>query len=339
MLTAVIATGLLYGLAGVTGSRWLSLGATACLALPVVALLLRPRLGSIVVVRELHGRGAVGEQVATTLHVTNTGRRTTPVVSVDDEMPGHESLRIVVPPLLPGGSTQVRSTRAVLARGRTPAGVVHLRAVSPVGLMSASRELRIAGEVLAAPARVPPPDLWPAGAADGVGTRGERPFPGAGGDVLGLRPWRSGDAARAVSARATARHGRPLVLEREREQQARLVVLVAGGGSGPSWEALLSRASALATQVVRAGEPLVLLGPPGTATPTGQQVLDAFAAADWAPALDDTGVRRAVRAAGPGGRVVLVVPPSGAEALPGARRQLAAARCPLVVLEVGSLDA
>lgn len=335
LLAAVLAAGLLYGLAEVAGSRWLTLGATACLALPVVALLLRPRVGALELTRTLHGTGAVGELVDTTLHVFNPGPGTTSALVVVDELPNHETLRLSVPALLPGGLVELRTSRAVVSRGRTLGGVLRLQAWSPVGVITATRDVPLGGEVRAHPARVPAPGAWRAVAVDAGGTRGSRPLPGTGADVLGLRPWRGGDAARSVSARATARHGRPLVLEREREQQVTLVLLVAGGGSGASWEALLARASALATQAVRAGEPLVLLGPPGPATPTAAQALEAFAAADWAPPLDADGVRRAVRAAGPGGRVVLVAPPGGAEALRDASRQFAAARCPLTVLEVG----
>lgn len=332
LLVVLAGAGLLHLLGGIAGGQWLPLGVAALLALPVVALVLRPRLEGIEVTRELHDTGTVGGGVDTTLHVTNGGSWTTPCLQVLDQMPGHQVLRVAVPALRPGATASVRCSREVLARGRRLGGVVQLTGASPVGLLVAVRDVPLSGDVVALPAPAAPLVLPPFSTSGSSGSSHKRPVVGSGAEVLGLRPWRSGDAARAVSARASARHGRPLVLEREREQEPVLVVLVAGGGEGAAWEQLVSEAAALSVAAVRAGTPLVLLGPPGPDRPTPEQVPPAFAAADWAPPLDDDGVRRAVRAAGPGGRVVLLAPPDQTLARSAARRAFTAARCPLAVL-------
>lgn len=337
LFVALVAPVVLLGLEDVTDGRWLSLGAAASLALSAVALLLRPRLAMLEVTRDdVHG-GAVGDVVETTLQVHNPGPRRTPPTLAVDELPGHSTLRLAVPALEPGARTAVTAPREVLSRGRRLAGVVHLTATSPVGLLVARRDVLLAGQVVVRPALVPVHAAGRTSRAaappEGSGGDGRRPVAGVGGEVLGLRPWRSGDAARALSARASARHGRPLVLEREREQEPPMVVLVAAGGGGHVWEAQLSAAAALTVDAVRTGRPVELLGPPCPPHPTPGQVLDAFAAADWAPPLDDAGAARAARTAGPGGQVVLVAPSGAPDALAAAARTLRAARCDVVVVD------
>lgn len=331
-LVALGAAGCLQLLDRVDAGRWLALGAAACIALLLTAVLLRPRLDDVTVVRRLDSRGAVGDLVQTTLVVTNDGGRRTPAMVAVDELPAHQTLRIEVPSLAPGASVSVRTLREVRARGRHLGGVVRIGASSPIGLVTARRDVPLTADVVSHPAPADRTPGRPGGLRPGPGSGSSRPAAGAGTEVLGLRPWRPGDASRAVSPRASARHGRPLVLEREREQHPALVVLVAGGGSGPAWELLLSRAAALTVSAVRSGDPVVLLGPPCPQRPNPVQVLDAFAAADWAEPLGEPGVRSAIAVAGRGGTIVLVAPP-GAPAERAAALLVTAAGCRLVVLD------
>lgn len=327
-------------LSRVSGGAWLSFASCAALTLPVLALLLRPRLDQIDVRRTPLSRGAVGTTVQVRLEVINTGRRASPALLAEDEMPGHAALTVAVPALRPGETAGLTAEREVVGRTAEPAGVVRLSARSPVGLVLARREVVQDGEVRAHPAVVPAPAIPRPRGAPGDGSASV-PLPGAGSEVLGLRSFRLGDPAGAVSARASARHGRPLVLERERELDPGLVVLIAGSGSArpedtrtsPVRERALSEAAALATAAVRAGLPVAVLGPPGPEQPRGAHLLDAFAAADHAPPLTPVTVGRAVTRAGRGGRLVVVAPAAQLEGRVATRRQCAAIGCELVVLD------
>ncbi len=82
-------------------------------------------------------------------------------------------------------------------------------------------------EILAYPRRVPVPPRLLAGASPAADARRSRPTPPRGGDLLrGLRDFVPGDAPRGVAWRATARHGRLLSREFEREDRAGAVVLL-----------------------------------------------------------------------------------------------------------------
>lgn len=326
------AVGLLQVLSRATGSAWLALTSTAVLALPVVAVLLRPRLNELRVERLLHGRGAVGEKVSTTLVLTNDGRLRSPALLAYDRMPGHADVQVEVPPLRPGGVASALVTREVLARTASLGGRIRLTAGSPVGLLTVRRDVPLLGDVRARPAPAPLRRLRPPAGAGTGGLR--RPQPGDGTELLGLREWRVGDGRRAVSARASARHGRPMVHERERDVDPQLVVLLSAAAPGSPLErreAAISSAAALATAAARSGTPVVVLGPPGPTRPRPDQLVDAFAAADLAPPLSGPVLARALTFGGRGGRLLLVAP--SPELADAARRDAAALGCDLVVLD------
>ena len=126
------------------------------------------------------------------------------------------------------------------------------------------------------------------------------PVPGSGLEVLDLRPWRPGDARREVSARASARHGRPVVLQRERDAGPALVVLAAGGGRGAAWERAVSAAASAALAALGAGHPPLVLAdpPPGRIDSVG--LLDFFAGLDEVGPLRGVDIRNAMHAGGAG---------------------------------------
>ncbi len=341
LLAVLLAAGVLYLLAGVAGSGALVAGCAALLALPVVAYLLRPRLSELEVQRLLLERGSVGEQVQTTLRVTHHGRRTSARLHVLDHIPGHGDLRLVVAPLAPGERVELTAPRPVLRRGADLGGVVRLQAWSPVGLLVAKRDVPFGGDVRAWPA-VPAQRRPPAGGGGTGEQRRTRPVAGSGQEVLSLRDWRAGDGARAVSARASARHGRPMVLERQRDDEIRVVLLVCapagraiGAPERERWERGLERAGALVapegpgTQASLIGPTPAVLGPPGAAVTGRWSALDALAAADLALPLTQALADQAVVAAGPGGRLALV---SLAPAPAALQRRCRAARVALVEL-------
>jgi len=325
VLLAAVAAGLLHVTARATGGGWLALGSAGVLALPVVAGLLRPPLDQLRVERTGPGRAAVGDRVPVELVVTNAGPRATPPVVLRDALPGYRPVVVAVPALAPGASARVRGTRLASQRVCADGGTCCLRASSPVGLLAAHRHVRPQGRVVVHPFRLSAPRV------SGPGTRGEQTVPllGSAPEVLGLREWRRGEHA-ALSARATARHGRPLVLEREREVAGDLVVLVAPG-SGVPWEISLARAAALAVEAVQRSTRVVLVGVPRPAGPGVVAVLDALSAADDATPFSSGTLGAALSAARGGGVLVLVAPPDALELRGQVRRAADAARVPLVV--------
>ena len=331
VLGAVVLAGVLHLLARITGVAWLSLAAGACLALPVAAFLLRPRLGALQVLLD-PVQARVGDHVQVRLVVRNTGARPTPALRLADRTPGLSAMVVAVPALRGGDEVSTILERTAQTRGRWAAGVVELLTLAPFGLLRTIRNVGVAGPFVLAPRRVPAAELVAGGQGEGGTTR---PVAGAGTEVLGLRTWRPGDGARAVSARASARHGRPVVLERERDTGPSVIVLCAGAGSGPVWEAALETSCAWAEEAVRRGRPPVLLAA-GTTAPVRPglgAVLDWHARLDEATALDAATLDRAIRAAGLGGAVVLLAPPSlELDRVAAVRRACASAGARLTVL-------
>lgn len=331
VLGAVVMAAVLHLLARITGVAWLSLASGACLALPVAALLLRPRLSGVEV-RSDPVQARVGDRVEVRLVVRNAGRRPTPALRLTDRAPGLSPVVVAVPALRAGDEVSTVLHRAARGRGRRTSWTVELLTLAPFGLLRTMRILDVAGPLVVAPRRVPAAELVAGGQGEGGASR---PVAGLGTEVLGLRAWRPGDGARAVAVRASARHGRPVVLERERDTGPSVVVLCAGAGSGPAWEAALEASCSVAEEAVRRGRPPVLLaaGLPLPERPGLGAVLDWHARLDEATPLDAVTLDRAVRAAGPGGAVVLLAPPSLVlDRVAAVRRACASAGARLTVL-------
>lgn len=320
---ALLGAVVLHQLSRITGGAWLALGAGALLALPLAALLLRPRLGDLVVqAAPVHvRRGGVAEQ---TLTIRNRGRRSTPPLLLTDRTPGLTPVTVAVPGLPPGGQTAARLERTAVARGRVLQGEVELATTAPLGMLLLCRSVAVGGPFVVAPAAARAPGL-PAG-GEGTGSSSQ-PVAGAGTEVLGLRPFRSGEALTALHARATARHGRPVVLERERETGAGLVVLCTGPGRGADWEAAVEQACAFAEAAVRDGRPprLLATGLRAPVRPTAAAVLDWHAGLDGAVPLDRPTLTEAVREAARGGALLLLAPPGSQALVTDVRRACAAA--------------
>jgi uncharacterized protein (DUF58 family) len=325
--------GVAYLLAGVTESPPLLLACGAALALPVVALALRPRTDGVVLGRLVPPRLPVGASARSTLIARNDGHRRSPELLVRDTLPGFDDVRVVLPPLEPGEGTSVTVARTALRRQRADAGALGVEAVGPFGLSRVLRDVELDGEVRVHPAPARPPALpLPAWSVVDGGRPTGRAGPGT--EVLQLRDWRPGDGARAVSARASARHGRPVVVDREADGAGEVVVLLTGRGSGPAWEDALASACAAAVRSVGEGRRAWLLasGHEARPGPGPRDVLDWFAAADDAEPLEEEVLRRAVGRARAGGVLVAVAPVDDVAERMAVRRAAAAAGVPLVVL-------
>lgn len=324
LLVAVV----LHRLSAITGSGWLTLGAGAALALPVAGLLLPPRLRDLdVVVGPVRTR--VGSTAEVRVVVRNAGTRASAPARLAGSGTGLAPVVLALPSLAPGARVEAVLVREALTRGSWPRVAVELTSSAPFGTVRVRRVVEVAGPVVVAPAPRPAPVLRAGGAGHGsTSTAG----PGAGTEVLGLRQFRDGDGRSAVHARATARHGRPVVLERERETGPSSVLLCAGPGEGAAWEQVVGRACALAEALVRDGRPprLLAAGAPAPVRPTAAAVLDWHAGLDAAQPLDAGTLTEAVRTAARGGSVVLLAP--APDVVGEVRRACTAAGAQLTVL-------
>lgn len=315
---------------------WVLFGSALLLVLPIVATLLAADLRGLRLTWSWGRRAAAGEQVPFTLVLRNGGSRTSPPLRVVHRLPGFTNVVVAFPALRPGEQSSLVVRRTAVRRGVATGGTVTWRAVSPIGLVQTRMSLAIPDRVPIHPAKI---DHRQQAEGDGPFTTASRPKrrAGVGDEVIGLREWRQGESVRAISARATARHGRPLVLEREQESFPRCTVLVGGGRHVPDRERQLSVAAAFVVDVVAQGGTPLLRGLPQL--PVGQRrsvqaMLDAFAAADAAPALTAQGLHDALLETAPGG-LLMIVPGAVAvhQLAPGLRAAARSRRVRLVVLD------
>jgi uncharacterized protein (DUF58 family) len=123
---------------------------------------------------------------------------------------------------------------------------------APFGLFEKSRPLDTAAELVVFPRKVAAPPLQPRALA----RDGERPEDriGLGLEVHSLRDHRSGEDARTIHWKSSARAGRLIAVDREQERRRRVcVVLDQRALSGPALDAAVERAAALVERELDAG--------------------------------------------------------------------------------------
>lgn len=327
LLLALLGALVLNLLARTSADPWLALASGALVALPIASLGLRPSWGAVDIQHRGPHRVVAGEAFDVQVVVRNNGRRETPPMRWRHEHPALSLVEVSVPGLAPGAQVSLSAQRTALRRGVHRIGAGRLTSTAPFGVVSWSRPHQPNDQPLVVhPVITTRDDPHDGGAT--TATDRSVPVPGAGLEVLDLRPWRPGYARREVSARASARHGRPVVLQRERDAGPSLVVLAAGGGHGPAWEEAISVAASAAVAAVKAGHPPVVLAdpPPGRFDAVG--LLDFFAGVDAVGALRTGDIRSAMQQAGRGGTVLLLSPAIS----PAARAAAAQAGCRLDVL-------
>ena len=301
----------LHLLTRVSGVSWLALFSGGALALPLVSLLARPRYQQVSMQLALPPRVTVGEAVEGFLALEHTGRTATAAGSWVLRHPGFAELTGELPPLRPGQRLRLPVSLVAERRGVHLESVLDLASSAPFGVLEWRSHVRFDGRVIVHPSLTATRSRQ----AEGAPTAAEHSVPvaGHGAEILGLRPWRQGDALRHLSARATARHGRPVVLERERETGPSLVVLAVGGGSGPTWERAVAAAASLAVAAVREGRPPVVIAdvPPARIDAVG--LLDFLAGVDAVGPPSGQDLARALAACGAGGTLALLAPPGATE--------------------------
>ena len=326
-LAAVV---VLHLLTRVSGVSWLALFSGSALVLPVVSLLARPRYPSLTIRLEVPARVTVGQSAEGVLRVQHAGRVGTPSGRWSLRHPAFEELTGDLPALRPGGEVRLAVRVTATQRGVFSESALELSTSAPFGLLHWRSQQPLQQRVIVHPALVATQRVE----AQGSPTVADRSVPvaGSGAEILGLRPWRHGDSLRHLSARATARHGRPVVLERERETGPSLVILAVGGGAGPTWERAVSMAAALAVGALRDGQPPLVVAdvPPLRRDAVG--LLDFFAGVDAVGPPSGQDLARALAACGAGGTLAVLIPPGAQEAQGRVRAAATAAGVRLQVL-------
>ena len=188
--------------------------------------------------RRLPGDPAAGDPFRVTYEVTNAKKLwPSPTLSLSERRGPFAGAKAAV--LLVGpGETRTATLQARAARrGRFELGEVAVATRFPFGFFEKWLPLHAADELFVLPARVAARER----PASGGVREGERPDgrAGQGTEFLGLRELRSGDDQRLVHWRKSASVGRLLVIERERDQRRRVVVVV--DNRGPACDALERR--------------------------------------------------------------------------------------------------
>lgn len=303
-LLPLVAAPVLGVLSVMTVDSWLLLLAGASLGLGIAALGLRPRLGDLDVAVHLPARAELGAPVETRVVVRNTGRRTTPLARLTHVVAGLSDAVVVIEALPRGASAEVTVERRALARSRIETSRATLTSSAPLGLVVSVATVDLPTAITVHPALVPV--RLPPARSGGIATDRARPDR-SGVDVHGIREWRSGDEARQVHWRSTARRGRLVVLEREVPLGGALTVLVAGPAEHPGWEQLVSTVASTAVAANAAGRGVCLFAAqPGLPPLLEGHRIDLL---DWCSALtlpfppDRATIEAALSHAGHGGQL------------------------------------
>ena len=316
-------SGLLFMAASTAQAGWLFVLAAGVLGLVAASLVTKQNVSGAEVERNVPRRARVGDDVRVGLIVRNNGRRTLPLMRIEDHYPGFEPSIVVSNRLRRGETAHVELVKNGFRRGRFHTGPVTLRSGAPFGFATASRVIDVATDVTLVPRYVELrsfPILEPSSSPSDV--LHERARTGAGQEYLGVREYRPGDPPRSVHWRSTARVGRLVVREYEEEVQTRVTLVLAGRDTGTppdsAFEMLVSAAASIAMYAIVTGHPVDILQPvpDGTidhlADPDRFEVLDWLAGANPVDASHRELVIKSLSRVGRRGTVVLLSPTTGA---------------------------
>ena len=301
---AVAAGAVLLVLSGSTRNGWLVLLAGFAFGVPAAALALRPRVGDLGVVLAGPRSTTAGATVVVDVVVTNTGPRACAPATATLSAPGLRATEVAVPALRPGASARAAVPVEAPARTAVDTVVVTVRSTAPLGVLAVRATDRAGLPLLVRPR--PGPALTVAPGAAGAGGV---PSTAAGPHVHGVREWRPGEATARVHARATARHGRPVVLDRYAEPAPGLGLVVGGQADDPLFELAVSTVASTAAGAADHGLPVAAAaggeGPAALRDATAEDVLDWCARLTRPSAPDPALVRAVADAVGPRGTVVV----------------------------------
>ena len=274
-----------------TGNNLLYLVLGLQLALVLLsALLSETALRGIEVARELPRHAVAGQPFRAAFRVRNHKRRFPSFSLVLTELDGPAAgVRVFLSRVPADAEARALYEAVVPRRGDGAFGLVRITTRFPFGLFEKSREQWVPGTLPIHPAPVRPPAAR-LGPLRGEGERPE-PFPGAGSEFHALREYRSGDDTRQIHWRSTARTGRAMVVERERERRRRVTLLVDTRGmrGDRAVDGVAEAALALARRFLEAGCEVALAWnggaiPPGAGPGHLRRLGDAAASLRAAPA-------------------------------------------------------
>ena len=209
---------------------------------------------SVEVSRDLHPpRVSAGSPSRIDLHVTNRGRRRSPLLTLRDRVSGTRGALLVVNPLRPGGSARAAYRFPTERRGIVSIGPLEVEVADPLGLARLVMPATGISELIVYP-RVETVAPLPL-------TSGNDPMAGAehpnalgrsGEDFYALRAYVVGDDLRRVHWPSTARHDELMVRQDELPWQGR-ATLVLDARVTRHDEASLERAVSAAASLVTAG--------------------------------------------------------------------------------------
>jgi uncharacterized protein (DUF58 family) len=253
VVLAAVVTNLLW----VTGNAWFLLLAGAAVGVLLMGVTSRARLDGLAVELSHQPRVAVGEQLSSRLTVVNQGSRTSSATLLCLQTAGFADLIVSVGELAAGDRTNITVERRAVRRSMTAGSLVHLAARPSVGLVCATRAVRVPAPVVVHPPLHDAPLRSAGRQVDGSdGTLVAAP----GVEVLGVRDWRSGDDPRRVHWRSTARTGRLTLLERGDVVTTALRLVLVGSDGAPGFEEAVSAAASTCERAMRAGQPVTVVG-------------------------------------------------------------------------------
>ncbi|MCE7973032.1 MAG: DUF58 domain-containing protein [Leptolyngbya sp. PLA1] len=234
----------------------------------------------------------VGEPVFVRYRVSN-GSRLMPLMglTIEELAPGPAEgwsgrltpLRAFVSHVPAGATREVVAQAEGVARGRCGLGRFRVWTTFPFGLMKKSVTFEHDASLLVRP-RVASVALPPV-LAGGVRGRSSRRQARGGEEFHSLREYTTGDSARRIAWRPSARRDEEVVSERSVATAEALRLRLVADGPGPVAEAVASAAAGLALAALKRGIGVGLEGGPARASHT--QVLDALAL--WRPGASADG--------------------------------------------------
>jgi uncharacterized protein (DUF58 family) len=241
-------------------------------------------------VRRKGPRGAVAGQPAHLLYELRNPR--TRLASFALEVGERDALdRAFVASVEPGRTANAVVERTWSTRGVYPLATVTLATSFPFGLFTKERDVELPCEVVVWPRsdRKVPEVRLPAPRASAAGAALSSTPSSARGEFRGLREYRPGDDPRDIHWRSTARRGRPVVREYDRDESRTLwICLDLRMRPGSRAEEAIEVAASLAERAARRGTPFAVLAgraglPPGAGPSHLAAALDLLARAEPNP--------------------------------------------------------
>jgi uncharacterized protein (DUF58 family) len=260
-------------------------------------------------------RVALGGVARVELSVTNTGRRSSPVLAARDPFDGgRRDARFSLSPLGPGRTVAASYHLPTGQRGLFAVGPMEFRLNDPFGLASVSRCSGGRSTLCVHPAFEQLPTLELFGVtSDGTKERASRPIQ-HGDEFYALREYQVGDDLRRVHWASSARTDRLMIREDQDPTSSRLLLvgdLRSSMHDAASFEQALSVLASLADAGIRGGHSVRMVSTGGADSRWGDEpdhamaILDLLASAN-AGAPDATSLRRCIWDCAQGATTVIV---------------------------------